>query len=505
MRSKELLFELIHSLSKSEKRFIKLNATLQGSDKVYLRLMDAIAKQKEYDEEELMKFFKDEEFIKQFSVAKNYLQNFILKQLRQYHSDLKANITCKHLLNDIEVLFWKGQYKLAEKLIYKTEKIASKYELFLILEELNNWSDRIYSALLTLDKKSVSKTIEKHNDNIRRYQNILSYKELISKAHLLTKQSEIIRDNSEFEAYQDLINHPLLQDESKAESYAAKYSYYVLNGVLKRIAGDINESGRYRKKLVEFLESKPHLLEENPIHYTAALHNVLMHSLIIHDHDLYHEYIEKLRNYNFKMPHEKANMFSSLCLFELGYYTEYSYFDKAVKFVEETVSKYDGVNNLLNLEHEFLLHYHAALAYYHLEDYNSALKWINNVINRTSKDLRVDVRASTYVLNILAHYELNNIDLLPYLIRTTLNYLRSVNMHTEYDNLFVAMFDGIPLKSNRIELVVYLESKKKELNKIQNISMLVSDIDYITWIDSKIKNCKLSTLRKINKEENEQI
>lgn len=503
MKSKELLFELIHSLTKSEKRFIKLNAQMHSGDKVYLKLMDAIAKQKEYDEEALLILFKGEGFTKQFSVAKNYLQNFILKQLRQYHSDLKANITCKHLLNDIEVLFWKGQYKLAEKLINKTEKIASKYELFLILEELNYWSDRIYSALLTLDKKSVSKTIEKHNDNIRKYQNILSYKELISKAHLLTKQSEVVRDKTEYDAYQELINHPLLQDVKKAESYAAKYSYYVLNGVLKRIAGDVEESGRYRKKLVEFLESKPHLLEENPIHYTAALHNVLMHSLIIHDHELYNEYIEKLRNYNFKMPHDKANMFSSLCLFELGYYTEYGYFDKAIKFVEETVSKYDSVNNLLNLEHEFLLHYHAALAYYHQEDYNVALKWINNVINRISKDLRVDVKASTYVLNILTHYELNNLDLLPYLTRTTLNYLRSVNMYTDYDNFFVAMFDGIPLKSNRQELVFYLKAKRKELNKIQNKSMLVSDIDYITWIDSKIKNCKLASLRTINQEGNE--
>jgi len=368
MKSKELLFELIHSLTKSEKRFIKLNAQMHKGEKVYLKLMDAIANQKEYNEAELVILFQGEKFTKQFSVAKNYLLNYILKQLRQYHADLKANIKCKHLLVDIEVLFWKGQYKLAEKLIHKAEKIAAKYELFLILEELNHWNERIHTALLTINKVNVSSTYRKHQNNIRKYQNILSYKELTSKAHLLTKQSDIVRDKKEYEAYKLLINNPLLKDINKAESYAAKYSYYVLNGALKRIDGDVEEAGNLRIKLVEFLESRPHMIEENPIHYNAAIHNVLMYSLIINNHEMYGKYVNKLKNFKSKMPHEQANMFSTLCLFELAYYTEYGYFKKAVKFVEETVSKYDSINNLLNVEHEFLLHYHAALAYYHLED-----------------------------------------------------------------------------------------------------------------------------------------
>ena len=132
MSKQNILHQLIKSLTKSEKRFIKLNAQMHKGDKVYLTLMDAIAKQKEYNEVELLELFKDEDFIKQFSVAKNYLQNYILKQLRQYHSGLRASIECKNLLIDIEILFWKGQYKLSEKLIAKAEKIANQYELFLI-------------------------------------------------------------------------------------------------------------------------------------------------------------------------------------------------------------------------------------------------------------------------------------------------------------------------------------------------------------------------------------
>jgi len=495
MKSKELLFELIQSLTKSEKRFIKLNAQVHGGNKIYLKLLDAIARQKEYDEEELMRLFRGEEFTKQFSVAKNYLQNFILKQLRQYHSKLKANIECKNLLIDIEILFWKGQYKLAEKLIAKTEKFASKYELFLVLEELNYWHGRIYSALLKLDKSSVKKTTEKHQNNLARYQNIVDYRALISKAHLLTKQSEVVRDDEEYDEYQKLLNNPLLQDINNAQSYDAKYSFYVLNSVLQRIAGNIDESANYRIKLVKFIEDNPCFLEENPIQYIASIHNLLMHSLIVHDHELFNDTITKFRKHNFKMPHEKANMFSSLCLFELGYYTEYGEYDKAKEFVENTVVKYESVNSLLNLEHEFLLHYHAALAYYYLEDYSVALGWINKVINLTSKDLRVDVRASTYVLNILTHYELDNLELLPYLVKSVLNYYRTIKMHRKIDEYFLSMFKNIPSKTDKKALISFLEKKRIELIQIKDQSMIVSDISYLDWIDSKIQGVSLAIIR----------
>ncbi len=50
---KEALFELIHSLTKSEKRQFKLMSLLHSGDKSYLKLFDEIEKQKKYDEEKI--------------------------------------------------------------------------------------------------------------------------------------------------------------------------------------------------------------------------------------------------------------------------------------------------------------------------------------------------------------------------------------------------------------------------------------------------------------------
>ena len=494
MKSKELLFELIHSLTKSEKRFVKLNAQLHGGNKVYLKLLDAIMKQKEYNEEELKSVFDGEDFTKQFSVAKNYLQNFILKQLRQYHSGLKVNIECKNLLIDIEILFWKGQYKLAEKLIAKTEKIANKYELFLILEELNYWNERIHSALLKLDQSGVKNTTEKHQNNLSKYQNIIDYNELRNEVQLLIKESETIRDKSELKRYQKLINHPLLKDMNNAQSFYAKYSYFVLNGVINSVVGNVNEAKRYQNNLLKYIEGNKQFIEENIILYTAVIHNLIKEALIENDFERFDVYLDTLKKLDLKMPHEKANVFSKLCLFELRYYIQHNQLEKAKYFIENTVKEYTGLNSILNKQHEYLLNYQTTLVYFLLGDNHGALKWINKLINEPSKNLRVDIRCRAYMLNIIIHFERENMELIPYLVKTTLNYLRSIKTLRKTDEFFITMFNSIPLASNKRELVRFLTQKKVEISKIKSKSIMVEESDYLDWMESKIQNTSVSAI-----------
>ena len=64
MKPSTELHSLIKSLTKSEKRFFKLNSSLQSGDKNYLKIFDFVEKQKKYNEEELKTHFKAETFIK---------------------------------------------------------------------------------------------------------------------------------------------------------------------------------------------------------------------------------------------------------------------------------------------------------------------------------------------------------------------------------------------------------------------------------------------------------
>jgi len=480
-----VLFDLIKSLTKTEKRFIKLNAQFHQGDKAYLKLFDAIEKQKKYDEKEILEQFKTEKFIIQFSVAKNYLQNFILKQLRNYHTESKANIICKNLLIDIEILYWKNQFKLAERLAKKAEKIAQEYQFFLTLEELSNWENRIDNAQLRLNVKH-SKTISnKHENNIKNYQTILEYKALINETQLLIKESEVIRDKNELDTYKKLLNHPLIKEKSNSNSYEATYSYYVLNSVLHRLIKDQKKSGEYRAKLVDYLEQFPHINKENSIHYLSSVHNLLMHSLVVKDYKSFANYLDKVKNFKISSAREQSAVLDMLCLFELGYYNETKQYDKAIEFVNEIFETHSNIKSILNSEHYYLVHYHTALAYFNIGDYKNALVWINKVINLTSKNLRVDIKAATYVLNIITHYELSNFILLPYLVKTTLDFLKNSKMLRPIDKFFISIFSNISATSNQQQKALFFNKKLCSIKKLKLEESIISDIDYMDWLARK--------------------
>ena len=67
MKHSDILFDLIKSLHKSEKRFFKLLGGLQQGDKNYLRLFDAMEKQPQYDERDFLSRYSQEPFSQNFS------------------------------------------------------------------------------------------------------------------------------------------------------------------------------------------------------------------------------------------------------------------------------------------------------------------------------------------------------------------------------------------------------------------------------------------------------
>ena len=59
MRASDNLHALIKSLTQTEKRFFKLSASIHKGERNYMKLFEAIDKQREYDEVALRKIFKN--------------------------------------------------------------------------------------------------------------------------------------------------------------------------------------------------------------------------------------------------------------------------------------------------------------------------------------------------------------------------------------------------------------------------------------------------------------
>ena len=100
------LFNLIKSLSGSEKRYFKLHATGNRTDKSskYLLLFDAIDTQNNFDDEILKKIvYKNEPITsRKYSELKSYLYDLILTALQGYDEKSSIDFKIKGLLQNIK-------------------------------------------------------------------------------------------------------------------------------------------------------------------------------------------------------------------------------------------------------------------------------------------------------------------------------------------------------------------------------------------------------------------
>jgi len=130
------LFDLIQALNRSEKRNFKLEASKQQGEKNYVKLFDAIDRQSEYNEEKLLKKFKNEAFVKQFSSAKNYLYNLVLKSLMSFHNGKSIANRLKNEYARISLLHIKGLHEQCYKLLKKAKQDAYRIEDFRVLVDI---------------------------------------------------------------------------------------------------------------------------------------------------------------------------------------------------------------------------------------------------------------------------------------------------------------------------------------------------------------------------------
>src|SRR3978361_1090455 len=80
MKPSNDLYDLITSLSPNEKGYFKKQCQKSGTtSRKYIKLFDAIAAQKEYDEKALKKKLNDAVLIRNLSSEKNYLYHLILE------------------------------------------------------------------------------------------------------------------------------------------------------------------------------------------------------------------------------------------------------------------------------------------------------------------------------------------------------------------------------------------------------------------------------------------
>ena len=490
------LFKLIKSMTPSEKRYFKVYASNHRSNNVnkYFQLFDAIDSQKKYDDGALKEVIYEGEQLqsKKFPELKSYLFESILKSLQAYDEKTSVDYKIKGLLSNVKVLYNRSHYVECKEYLAKARKLAIKYEAFIDLLEILDWKKRIAYTLIDipfLDKEL--KNIEEEEKNyLSHLQNIADYKHLFFEIYFLVKKEAFIRSEKKLPILNEFKNHLLLQNLSTAKSHRAKILYYRIRSLYYSFVLKYKKFYSYNKELIMLMESAPHFLKEDVSEYISAYSNLALSCGLLKNYQECNEVLESLHNitpltYDDELKIQRQYYFLKMSIaktmgeFEIGLQT--------INDMQKISKKY---------KFEFFEPSTMYFQYFHihfgLEDYDSALDYLNKLINIPKSDInKQDLKSIARILNLFIHFELGNHLLLESLLRSTYRFLKERQRLYEFEKeviRFITKAEKIQTRKELEQLFKELRVQFKKLSEVPSEKAMLNYFDFDALLVSKITN-----------------
>lgn len=417
---------LIQSLSKSEKRYFRLYCARKAGDGNYMKLFDAIGRQREYDEAAIRKRFARHTFVRQLHVTKHYLRNLILQSLRDYHAGISSDARLKDILRNAEILFHKELYTHCRKELDRAERIATKYELLPGMIDVQTWKRRLTQALHPHAYDTFLDTLQQQRgaiDTLRSTNEAWRLAIQVSQSMTRSRQEVGVRNVA-------LKPKPDMTLEETVLHYNTQY--------LLDLRSDQNDTAEHQlSNLIAHLEADPARLTEDAGLYVSTVNNLVSFLVFQQRHKEAVHLIQKAKSvYDaLKITASNRTLLKQILRtynIELEIYRSELNVTGRDAFVKTTETFV--IANQQKIPHDYLISFWFQLASVNFaaQDLERSLEWINRILNARFKKLRQDLVVQTHLLNLLVHLEQQNFMVLRYYVDSARRYFKKVRFSQGY-------------------------------------------------------------------------
>ena len=432
MKPSKELFDLIKSMSGSEKRYFKLNVSHQKGNKNYLVLFDTIENQKVFDEQELRKILKDKNVSRNLTITKNYLYKLIIKILTQFRNESSIDLKLNLILSKSKLMYEKGLFPQFFKTVKAGKDAALRYERFTILLNFIEL-EKILIKKDEIGKKNMD-LIYVYESKILEWIKLTShYKRIITNLFLIMRINGIVRNKdtdlkiseycSGFDADEQIKNIPV---RTRQSILLAKY-------LECRLRGEFKESIKYCRSRFKLVINNPDVFRDDLLDPRLDSLGLLITSALkfnnIAEAKSVFNKLKKLTGNN-----EDIDITLTDFDIKLSEYIESENKNNGnllIPAIENYLRIHKG-KVLINTENYF--RFNIAKFYFMTENYLSALDRINEFLKSKHTKLTPEYESYSRILNIMIHYELGNYSLLKYLIPTTRKFLTNKKKYFKYES-----------------------------------------------------------------------
>ncbi len=495
----DILFQLIKSLTKAEKRNFKLFASRnqQGGDLKFVQLFDVLDKLNKFEEDVILKKLPQ---IKkqQLSNQKRHLYKQIMSSLRIIHIQKNIDIEIREYVDNARILYNKGLFLQSLRMLEKAKQLAKLHNQDILHLEIVEFEKMIESRHIT---RSIANRAEELSEESTKRVKVIKgvgqltnlslqlYGMYIKIGHVKNEKDAVIM--SHFFQSRLQVTHPsnLTFFEKIHLCQAYVWYYYILQ--------DFPLCYKYAQKWVDLFKANLSMIKHDVDLYIRGYNNLLSALFQL-------GYSSKLSTYLGELiAFEEANKhnFSENTKTLLFLYKNTTKFNQG--FLEAQFPDADAwipqlekelqvkLHNRKIDQHRILIFYYKIGTYYFvIGDNERAIDYLNLIIQSKVGQLREDIQCYARMLHLIGHYELGHFELLEYLVKSVYRYLAKIEDLNAVQKE-VLKFLRKALYMNPKELIPLFVNLKASLQKwvehpYEKRSFLYLDI--ISWLESKIQD-----------------
>ena len=491
------VFQLIKSLTRSEKRHFRLFANRQGSTDglKFLQLFDALDTAAQYDDERVLA---QVPAIKKVQLAnlKANLYRQLLASLRMYHAGQNLDIQLHEQLDYARVLYNRGLYQQSLRMLERVKIAAQQAGVAHIALQALDFEKLIEAQYITRSLRGRAEELSTEALTLVGHvsqQHVLS--SLALRMYGFYLQIGHARNQEDYDRLTTFFRSALANVDMRNADFFEELYYYQAHVWYHTITQNFLACYRYAQKWVDLFERHPTMREQQTMLYLKGLHNLLISSYNLLYYSKFTQVLEKLEAFaddpeRRSNPNIEALLFLYIYTNRINAFFMQGRFTAGLMIVRPLLAHLAQFQQQLDPHRLMVFYYKIASLYFGSGDYNKAIEYLTKITQFKDSTLREDIQCFTRILNLIAHYEAGRDESLDYQIKSVYRFLGKMN---DQQQMQVAIFRFLRSLGDLSpqELKTAFIQLKNELtaiaaNPFERRPFMYLDI--ISWLESKIEN-----------------
>ena len=452
-QGKDHLFQLIQSMSSSEKRYFKRNALIaKDADANYLKLFDALNKMQEYDEAALKK----KPFVKHFASERKYLYEAILRSLRNYCKEESIRTQIFDLLIDADNLYKRSLYDQSEKRLKKAERLAEEIgDLIIVLEIINLRRRFIRQNKSRNYGEEMEEQITTKNNVLKDIQDEMNCADLSDRIFARIIKNHSIKSEKEKEELMESYLSSLQKMDYEQLSPTGKRYFDQCHVMLFRITEDFDKMEIFQERMMNWWKENSVFRDQNFALYINIVNNYITLLIRLNKSHLVPEVLAEFDQLKISNYHDKRAAFEKVANWKLLYYFD----QRDISPIRSLIPKYEADIKRFQLSDfsAISLQGNFIIFYFLMSEWENCQTRINDFLTSRRHQVREGVTQFVRLLSLAVYHELGDTDKLETSLRSAQRYFEKTIPDKNRYEYEVLKYFRILLKATEVETKILFQ------------------------------------------------